>query len=104
MGINERIAELLVIKKIDQKTLALEIGVTPAAINKVIKGNGTPGSKVLMSILSVYSDISAEWLMRGEGEVFRNGESAGKVQKTKSIVEEMKDIKARLDKLEKPKK
>ena len=97
MGINERIAELLVINKIDQKTLALEIGVTLAAINKVIKGNGTPGSKVLMSILSVYSDISAEWLMRGEGQVFRSGESAEKVQKTKSIVEEVKDIKARLE-------
>lgn len=36
-----------------------------------LSNNSEPSGKLLISILSKYPDLSAEWLMRGEGEMIR---------------------------------
>lgn len=36
-----------------------------------LSNNSEPNGKLLISILDKYPDLSAEWLMRGEGEMIR---------------------------------
>lgn len=94
MEINRRIAYLLRFKGLDQKSFAKEIGIAPASLNKVVKEKAPAGAKVITGVLNAFDDISAEWLLRGEGEMLRAKNSGNDIKK------ELKDIKSRIENIE----
>jgi hypothetical protein len=61
----------LIINKLDISVRSFEknIDVSNGTIQKAIANNKTVGSDVLNKILCNYPEISAEWLMRGEGNM-----------------------------------
>lgn len=69
MEINNRISQIIDHYRLEQKDFAQKIGTTPGNISKLINGLTSPGGKILESILVHYPEISAEWLMRGKGEM-----------------------------------
>lgn len=68
-SINQRIRELINSLGVNDNQFAKTIGVTQSVIASMFSRNTEPSSKVLIAILNAYANLSAEWLMRGEGDM-----------------------------------
>ena len=55
------------------RAFAKSIGVAQPTIHHCISENSEPRIGLVMSILNGLPDLSAEWLMRGEGPMYRTG-------------------------------
>lgn len=69
--IRKRINEIKDYYKLSNRGFAATIGARPAATNNYLNGKKSPSMDFVMAILSKYVDISTEWLLRGEGEMFK---------------------------------
>ena len=67
--INGRIRERILSVGITDSAFAKRIGVTQSVIASMFQRGTEPSAKVLTSILLTYEDISAEWLLRGKGQM-----------------------------------
>lgn len=67
--INGRIREIILSGGITDSAFAKRIGVTQSVIASMFQRGTEPSAKVLTSILLTYEDISAEWLLRGKGQM-----------------------------------
>ncbi len=67
--INGRIREIILSVGITDSAFAKRIGVTQSVIASMFQRGTEPSAKVLTSILLTYEDISAEWLLRGKGQM-----------------------------------
>ena len=67
--INGRIREISLSAGITDSAFAKRIGVTQSVIASMFQRGTEPSAKVLTSILLTYEDISAEWLLRGKGQM-----------------------------------
>lgn len=67
--INGRIREFINYLDITDSAFAKKIGVTQSVIASMFLRGTEPSAKVIHSILAVFDDISAEWLLRGKGEM-----------------------------------
>lgn len=47
------------------------VGMSNASFSKSLKNNGSIGTDKLENILSIYSDISPEWLLTGQGDMLK---------------------------------
>lgn len=63
----ERINELMRKEGLSELQFARRIGVPQSSVNGYLSGKNTPPTKFLTSVIAEFSDVSAEWLMRGEG-------------------------------------
>lgn len=103
MNIRERIAEFLASKNLSDYQFEKEIGMSKGYMNKCVN----PSAEVLDKICRKYPELSAEWLIRGEGEMLKRAEPevpscteqeiltriktlSEKVEKMSSQIEEMK--------------
>ena len=67
--INGRIREIILSAGITDSAFAKRIGVTQSVIASMFQRGTEPSAKVLTSILLTYEDVSAEWLLRGKGQM-----------------------------------
>ena len=67
--INVIIREIILSAGITDSAFAKRIGVTQSVIASMFQRGTEPSAKVLTSILLTYEDISAEWLLRGKGQM-----------------------------------
>lgn len=67
--INGRIREIILSAGITDSAFSKRIGVTQSVIASMFQRGTEPSAKVLTSILLTYEDISAEWLLRGKGQM-----------------------------------
>ena len=69
--LKQRVADIV---KSDYKSsvnkFAAELGLRQTTLNDQINGNGKISTTTILSILQVRPDISAEWLLRGTGEMY----------------------------------
>ena len=72
-AINERIKEIAQADARSTTAFAKKIGVAQTTLNATIKDSREPRATLLLSILNGLPDLSAEWLMRGEGPMYRTG-------------------------------
>ena len=49
--------------------LANMLQMIPSTVNRQLKGDQALSSKVIEGVLFVFPDVSAEWLLRGKGEM-----------------------------------
>lgn len=71
-----RIKQLMLYKGFKSETkFANKIGIGQVTINTQLNSKRRLGLDVVSAILNTFSDISAEWLMRGKGEML-NGNNA----------------------------
>ena len=73
--INGRIREIILSAGITDSAFAKRIGVTQSVIASMFQRGTEPSAKVLTSILLTYEDISAEWLLRGKGQMLLSEET-----------------------------
>lgn len=70
MIINQRIRDLIESKGCSITSFAKKIGIAQTTLNNYFKYNRYPAYETLQAILMTFPDVSAEWLMRGEGEMY----------------------------------
>ncbi len=70
--INDRIAFLINSLGITKNKFSNEIKVSAPVIHNIIKARRSkPSFEILSKILTTYKEVNADWLLRGEGEVWR---------------------------------
>ncbi len=71
LSLKQRIKELLHSKGVTINSFAKTAGVSQATINGQINGDIKISASLIYLVLETYPDISAEWLLRGEGSMLR---------------------------------
>ncbi len=70
--INDRIAALIESLGISPNRFCEAVKVNPTVIHNIIKGRRSkPSYDLLEKILTSYEEISSDWLLRGEGGIWR---------------------------------
>jgi len=69
--INQRIDTLISALNKNHKTFAESLGKAPTIIYNVVSGRNKPGYDLLELICEKYSNVSRDWLLMGEGDIFR---------------------------------
>ena len=65
-----RIEELKKNLGLSTRALALKCGMNQPTLDRMLKGINALNLNCVTSILEVYPEVSAEWLIRGKGEMF----------------------------------
>lgn len=66
-GVGDRITDLMKVYGLTVNSFASKIGGSTAKYYKLINGKSRPDFETLFSVLDKFPDVSAEWLLRGEG-------------------------------------
>jgi len=74
----DRIKQYLDIKGISVSAFERSVGMSNASFGKSLKKGGAIGTDKLENILSVYPDISVEWLFSGKGSMLKDGKDNSK--------------------------
>lgn len=85
MEIVQRILELVNEKAKSTRDFALLIGIPERTISTYLKTGRTPSLEAIDAILRTFPELSAEWLLRGEGSMIRNDSDSGKSLQTDDI-------------------
>lgn len=75
MSINERIKILRAKLKINQTEFASKIGVTQPSLSDIEKGKTQNISNRNIKLICSVFGVREEWLLNGEGDMFRNEEN-----------------------------
>ena len=70
--IYQRVKLVLEDKSISVNALSKQINVAQATLNPQLRGDRTLAANIVQKILTAFPDVSAEWLMRGEGTMYIN--------------------------------
>ena len=82
MTVNQTIEILLKNKKLTQQEFGIQLGVTKQTINNWVTGVVQIPTKHIITILNLYPELNARWLLTGAGEM-------GEIEK--STIEESKN-------------
>ena len=96
--INGRIREIILSAGITDSAFAKRIGVTQSVIASMFQRGTEPSAKVLTSILVTYEDISAEWLLRGKGQMLLSEETpAPNIERMERLVDTIATLQGTLN-------
>lgn len=68
----DRILLILKIKNLSSSKFAEEIGVQRSGISHILSGRNKPSLEFVQKLLNRFSDINAEWLISGKGEMLKS--------------------------------
>lgn len=85
MNINNRVREIISHLQISDRQFAIHIGVNQSVVASMFSRGTEPSAKILTSILDKCPEISAEWLMRGKGEMIIGSEQPNTSAETTPI-------------------
>ncbi|MCM1030004.1 MAG: helix-turn-helix domain-containing protein [Oscillibacter sp.] len=71
-------------KGLSATKFATLIDANPSAISHLLKGRNKPGYDLLVSIAKAFPDISMDWLLTGEGEMYNSSKNKGETESVKS--------------------
>jgi transcriptional regulator with XRE-family HTH domain len=55
----------------NKNSLSVKIGMASSTFGRYVNGENKPTVSLLQLILSQYSDVSADWLLMGEGDMYK---------------------------------
>ena len=67
----QRIKQLVKIKEGTNNRFAVAVGISPRTAEKMFSGKQKISLEFIEAILRAFPDVSAEWLLRGRGEMFK---------------------------------
>mgnify|MGYP002657684122 FL=1 len=70
----ERIKELIAYTGLSDRAFALKCGLKQNTFSRQLNGLNEVSTQTALSILSTFPEISAEWLLRGKGEMLLTSE------------------------------
>lgn len=72
----QHINELIEVKAKSMRDFASQIGVRNNTLNQQLNGLRSISYETINAILVAFEDISAEWLLRGVGNMYKNAEAS----------------------------
>lgn len=90
-GLRDRINEVRDHYRLSNRGFAEAIGAKPAATNNYLNGTKEPSLEFVDKILSTYIDVSAEWLLRGVGSMFKEDKPTDE-----AMLKELAEMKVKL--------
>lgn len=69
INVNERIREIISFYKLSDRQFCIKVGINPSVLGSMFQKGTEPSAKVIKLTLFAFTDISAEWLLRGEGNM-----------------------------------
>ena len=95
--ISQRVREFLSCNSISINSLAKQINVAQATLNPQLRGDRTLAANIVVKILEAFPDISAEWLLRGEGEMYKANSGSAQVEATVTLSQDESIWKAKYE-------
>lgn len=87
VNVNEKIREIISYHKLSDRQFCVKIGINPSVLGSMFQKGTEPSAKVIKLTLNAFTDISAEWLLRGTGSMLiQKEETEPGMDKLKSIV------------------
>ena len=90
-GLRDRINEVRDHYRLSNRGFAEAVGAKPAATNNYLTGTKEPSLEFVDRILSTYVDVSAEWLLRGVGSMFKEDKPTDE-----AMLKELAEMKVKL--------
>lgn len=90
-GLRDRINEVRDHYRLSNRGFAEAVGAKPAATNNYLNGTKEPSLEFVDRILSTYVDVSAEWLLRGIGSMFKEDKPTDE-----AMLKELAEMKVKL--------
>ena len=75
LDIQKRIEDFMQKINVSENEFAPMIGIPQTTINGYSRGKNKPSLAYVMAVIDRFPELSAEWLLRGEGEMFRSNPS-----------------------------
>lgn len=75
MAMKERILQFIQSEQISSTQFADTIGVQRSSVSHILSGRNNPSFDFIKKILSNYHDMNPEWLILGEGEMYKTAVS-----------------------------
>ncbi|MFV0482586.1 MAG: helix-turn-helix domain-containing protein [Bacteroidales bacterium] len=72
----ERLAKILEDRAISSTELANSLGIQRSNVSHVLTGRNKPSFSFIEKLLSIYPDISADWLIMGSGSMYKASNAA----------------------------
>ena len=69
--LNKRIIELMIRLDVSKTNFAKALDISLPTITHIANGRNKPGLDILQKILLIYTIISPDWLLLGQGEMYR---------------------------------
>lgn len=82
----QRVKEIMDRYNISVTALSKKINVAQTTLNRQIQGEGIVSLATICSILDCFKDVSAEWLLRGEGTMIKGEEKTNDKSERKFVV------------------
>lgn len=79
-------------RNLNRQEFAAQLGVSAGVLSHISSGRNNPSLELITSALKVYTDINPEWLLFGEGPMYRNREDRSEKTELIKLVLEMKLI------------
>ena len=83
----KRIIEVRDFYGLSTRGLATKCGLNQPTLDRMLKGINALNLACVSSILTSFPEISAEWLLRGEGEMFKTDTSARETERTEKLID-----------------
>lgn len=77
-NISDRVRQIIENEGVSINAFGASVEASNSYFNKLLKNKGTLGSDMVEKILRTYPHINSDWLLLGEGEMYRNKDSAPK--------------------------
>ncbi len=71
MDEKDRLLAVIRSENLTSKQFADEVGILPGTVSNIVSGRNKPSLDVMQKILKKYPQISSDWLILGDGQMYR---------------------------------
>lgn len=72
MDLLDRLKAIVVYSGLSERAFALKCGIKQPTLDKQLRGTRSVSIETIIAVANQYSEISADWLLCGEGEMLRS--------------------------------
>ena len=76
----QRIKKIISTYGMNENLLSKKIGIAQSTLNGYFSGNRRLSMTAVLAILNEFEDVSAEWLLRGVGDMYKNVEASTNIE------------------------
>lgn len=91
----QRIKKVLEYSGLSVRAFSIRCGINQPTLDKQLKGLRGISIETILSILSAFPEVSAEWLMRGDGDMMKdavNSKELERINKLNNVVDSLQEV------------